>query len=80
MVTSRSGTRSYTFAARLEAPALDAILPLTLQVGGAIRWHSRLQFHGGADEILQRLLVDLIALVEIDLTPDVALEAGVEEA
>src|ERR1700690_1685456 len=35
---------------------------------------------GGANERLQRLFIDLVALVEIDGTPGVAFEAGVEEA
>src|SRR5215813_6006110 len=38
------------------------------------------QRHGGANESLQRLLVDLLALVEVDGTPCVPFEAGVEEA
>src|SRR5262245_34734520 len=38
------------------------------------------QGHGGANESLQRLLVDLLALVEVDGSPCVALETGVEEA
>src|SRR4051794_20618866 len=35
---------------------------------------------GGANEVLQRVLVDLLALVEVDGAPDVPVEAGVEEA
>src|SRR5215472_3100421 len=38
------------------------------------------QAHCGANEGLQRSLVDLLALVEIDGTPGVALETRVEEA
>src|SRR4051812_1710008 len=38
------------------------------------------QGHGGADESLQRLIVDLLALVEVDGAPRVSLETGVEEA
>jgi hypothetical protein len=40
----------------------------------------RVQCHGGANERLQRLFIDHVALVEIDGTPGVAFEAGVEEA
>src|SRR3954453_20475968 len=40
----------------------------------------RVQGHGGPNERLQGLLVQLVALVEIDRAPGVALEAGVEEA
>jgi hypothetical protein len=36
--------------------------------------------HGGANERLQRLFINLVALMEIDGTPGVAFEAGVEEA
>src|SRR5215468_3695340 len=38
------------------------------------------QGHGGANESLQRLLIYLLALVEVDRTPCVPLQAGVEEA
>src|SRR5438105_12214159 len=38
------------------------------------------QCHGGANERLQRLFINLVALMEIDGTPGVAFEAGVEEA
>src|SRR5688572_4101874 len=38
------------------------------------------QGHGGADEGLQRLLVYLFALMEVDGTPCVPVKAGVEEA
>jgi hypothetical protein len=40
----------------------------------------RVQHHGGPNESLQSLLVNLLALVEVDGTPGVAIEAGVEEA
>src|SRR4051794_34089746 len=40
----------------------------------------RVQGDGGADQGLERLLVDLLALVEVDGAPRVALEAGIEEA
>ena len=43
-------------------------------------WPSRVQCHGGANERLQRLFINLVALMEIDGTPGVAFEAGVEEA
>src|SRR3979490_1716722 len=42
--------------------------------------HRRVQCQGGANKRLQRLLINLVALVEIDGTPGVAFEAGVEEA
>src|SRR4029434_1641839 len=38
------------------------------------------QGHGGANESLQRLLVDLLTLVEVDGTPCVPVKTGVEEA
>src|SRR3974390_728345 len=40
----------------------------------------RVQGHGGANERLKRLLIDLVALMEIDGAPGVAFEARVEEA
>ena len=42
--------------------------------------HRRVQCHGGANERLQRLFINLVALMEIDGTPGVAFETGVEEA
>jgi hypothetical protein len=38
-----------------------------------------IQRHGGANERLERLLVDLVALMEIDGAPRVSFEARVEE-
>ncbi len=38
-----------------------------------------IQRHGGANERLERLLVDLVALADIDGAPHVAFEAGVEQ-
>src|SRR6266571_6209319 len=40
----------------------------------------RVQRHGRANKSLQCLVVNLLALVEVDGTPGVAIEAGVEEA
>ena len=34
--------------------------------------------HCGADEILQCRLIDLVAFVDVDGTPDITVEAGVE--
>src|SRR3977135_1959726 len=42
--------------------------------------HRNVQCHGGANERLQRLFINLVALMEIDGTPGVAFAAGVEEA
>ena len=42
--------------------------------------HRGVQCHGGANERLQRLFINLVVLMEIDGTPGVAFEAGVEEA
>ena len=38
------------------------------------------QLHGMADEGLERLFVDLVVLVEIDGTPGVSFQTGVEQA
>ena len=37
-------------------------------------------FDSGTDEIFQRSLIDLVAVMNIDRTSHVAFEAGVEEA
>src|SRR5260370_29022032 len=42
--------------------------------------HRCVQCHGGANERLQRLFINLVALMQIDGTPGIAFEAGVEEA
>src|SRR5215472_11327677 len=47
--------------------------------GGSASGFGRVQGHGGTNESLQCLLVDLCALVEVDRAPRVPLEAGVEE-
>jgi hypothetical protein len=38
------------------------------------------QRHGGSNKSLQCLLVNLLALVEVDGAPGVAIEAGIEQA
>src|SRR5918993_1497256 len=48
--------------------------------GARDRSRRRVQGHGGADERLQRRLIDRVALMEIDGAPGVAFEAGVEQA
>ena len=35
--------------------------------------------HCGADEIFQRRLIDLVALVNVDGAPDISFEAGIED-
>jgi hypothetical protein len=58
----------------------SALWSLLRADGASGRSHRRVQCHGGANERLQRLCIDLVALVEIDGAPGVAFEAGVEEA
>src|SRR5436190_15499082 len=55
-------------------------MPRRLRSGGSASGFGRVQGDGGADEGLQRLLVYLLALVEVDGTPRVPLETRVEEA
>src|SRR3990167_9761588 len=63
---------------RLEAAArpLFALWLLRSRARGGF---GGVQCHGGADERFERLLIDLVALMEIDGAPRVAFEAGVEE-
>src|SRR5262249_22068679 len=42
--------------------------------------HRNVQRHGGANERLQRLFVNLVALMKVDGAPHIAFEAGVEKA
>src|SRR2546426_3994525 len=58
----------------------SALWSLLRADGASGRSHRRVQCHGGANERLQRLFIHLVALMEIDGTPGVAFEAGVEEA
>jgi len=37
-----------------------------------------IESHCGADEILQGLLIDLVAIADVDGAPDIPVEAGVE--
>ena len=60
--------------------ASSALRSLLRADGASGRSHRRVQRHGGANERLQRLFIDLVALMEIDGAPGVAFEAGVEEA
>src|SRR5215813_14935224 len=49
------------------SPRLRLVLPLEIQ------------HHRGANEVLEGLLVDLLAFMDVDGAPDIPLEAGVEE-
>src|SRR5690349_440299 len=40
----------------------------------------RIQRNGGTHKTLQRLFVDLVALVKVDGTPRIAFQTGIEEA
>src|SRR2546426_6703394 len=65
----------------LQPRRLSSALWSLLRADGASgSWCRRVQCHGGANERLERLFIDLVALMEIDGTPGVAFEAGVEEA
>jgi hypothetical protein len=57
--------------------ALWSLLKADGASGSSLR---RVQGHGGPYERPQRLFIDFVALMEIDGTPGVAFEAGVEEA
>src|SRR4051812_20543678 len=69
--------------AREAAPSVEprplrpsALWPFDGPSGGLLR---RIQRHGCAKERLERLLVDLVALADIDGAPHVTFEAGIEE-
>src|SRR6202047_4906700 len=66
--------------AALSGRASSALWPLLRADGASGRSHRRVRCHSGANERLQRLFINLVALMEIDGTPGVAVEAGVEEA
>ena len=82
-----AGLRVIQGECRLELAGVDVLLELAGPILGRLGCHVRslplvagVQGHGGPDESLQGLLVQLVALAEIDRTPRVAFEAGVEEA
>src|SRR5271169_4165790 len=58
----------------------SALWSLLRADGASASSHRRVACHGGVNERPQRLFIDLVALMEIDGTPGVAFEAGVEEA
>ena len=58
----------------------SALWSLLRADGASGRSHRRVQCHRGANERLQRLFINLVAFMDIDGAPDVAFEAGVEEA
>src|SRR6266516_3259968 len=58
----------------------SALWPLLRADGASGSSRGRVPCHGGANERLQRLFIDLVALMDIDGTSGVAFEAGVEEA
>src|ERR1700719_632139 len=67
---SITGTKTVTLA----GSPTNNIRCSGLALGGGL-----VQGHGGANESLQRLLVYLLTLVEVDGTPCVPVKAGVEE-
>jgi hypothetical protein len=60
--------------------ASSALWSLLRADGASGSSHRCVQCHGGANERLERLFINLVALMEIDGAPGVAFEAGVEEA
>src|SRR5262249_32991148 len=72
----RRGRHLAAVGAKRDRRGSGVLLPSRRSAAGA----GRVQRHGRANKRLQCLLVDLVALVEVDGTPGVALEAGVEEA
>src|SRR5476649_110278 len=83
-------TARYSLAGRPGEVARDLLRRASDSVknlvgAGAARWPlasgcGLVEGHGGANESLQRLLVYLLALVEVDGTPCVPVKTGVEEA
>src|SRR5687767_3049006 len=68
-------TREDAHESRLRQPLPCGLSPFRgLALGCGL-----VQGHGGANESLQRLLVYLLALVEVDGTPCVSVKTGVEE-
>ena len=65
---------------RSDRPSSSAFWSLLGADGAGGSSHRNVQCHGGANKRLQRLFINLVALMEIDGTPGVAFEAGVEEA
>lgn len=57
----------------------SALWSLLSADGASGRSQRRVQCHRGANERLQRIFINLVVLMEIDGTPGVAFEAGVEE-
>jgi len=50
-----------------------------LWLGRWLGFALNVEYDGGADKILQRGLIDLVAFVDIDGAPDISIQAGVEQ-
>jgi hypothetical protein len=60
-------------------PRLPAIPFAARSFGLHLTLALKIERHGGADKILQCRLVDLVAFVDVDSAPDIAVEAGVKQ-
>jgi hypothetical protein len=81
----RSRDRQAPYLNRAAGPAMKLASPLAgrsprLRLGLRLVLALEIERHCGADEILQSRLIDLVAFMDVDGAPGVALEAGVEEA
>src|ERR1700748_516366 len=75
MLSSAMGKEIYWW------PAISLIRPLA---AGAGRFRLvlalEIERHGSEDEVLQRRLIDLVAVVNVDGAADISVETGVEQA
>ena len=76
--TRRFGSRPWSQPVSRRSSSALRFLPRADRASGSS--HRRVQCHGGANERLQRHFINPVALMEIDGTPGVAFEAGVEKA
>src|SRR5215469_764741 len=75
---AREGSKPSRSRLKRGCDSCQADLPTTPR--GLAMDCGHVQGHGGANESLQRLLVYLLALVEVDGTPGVPVKTGVEQA
>src|SRR4029079_1656225 len=77
--TNRSSSSRDDQSNEAAASALFAFGRLGPRARGRLLQFALIEFNGGPDEILERALVDLVALEKIDRAPRIAVEARTEE-
>ena len=79
MAEAASPSRWLSRNVALRPTAIGPPSPGLLLLGRPLRKHSGVSRHRSADELLERSLINLLPLVDVDRTPRVSFQAGIEE-